>query len=63
MLDRISRSSDAADLITCSVGAAGITDAVPMIPVCVLHQEPIKTKNVFMSLVLFHPHDIAKSFV
>lgn len=43
MLNGISCSSDAADLITRSVGAAGITDAVAMVPVGVLHQMPFTT--------------------
>ncbi len=53
MLDGISCSSDAADLITRSVGAAGITDAVAMIPVCVLHQMPFTTTVRLTSSRLF----------
>ena len=36
MLYGVPCSSDAADLVSCPVGAAGITYAVPMIPVSVL---------------------------
>ena len=36
VLNGVTSSSDAADLITCSVGAARIAYTVSMIPVCVL---------------------------
>lgn len=39
VLNRVSRPSDATDLIPRPVGTARVTDAVPMIPVSVLQQQ------------------------
>lgn len=36
VLNGVPGSPDAADLIPCAVGAAGITNTVPMVSVCVL---------------------------